>query len=487
MFTGIVTALGTIRSIAPLGDGDDMRLVIAAPWPDTAAIAIGASIGCSGCCLTAVEIGPDWFAADASAETLGKTTLGRWKVGTRINLERSLRLGDELGGHLVSGHVDGVGEAVSAVPENGSTRWRFRVPAALARFIAVKGSVAVDGVSLTVNEVTDDTFGVNIIPHTAAVTGFGLLRPGRRGEYRDRHAGALRRSAGGVQVMHDIKTVELSQYLSSAEELIEEARNGRMFILVDDEDRENEGDLVVPAQFATPDAINFMARHARGLICLALTRQRVEQLGLPLMSAQNGTRHQTAFTISIEAREGVTTGISAHDRARTVAVAINPECGRDDIVTPGHIFPLMAREGGTLVRAGHTEASVDIARKAGLYPAAVICEIMNDDGTMARLPDLVSFAQHHNLKLGSIADLIAYRRLTERLVKRVAEGTFQHVAGGDWRAVVYANTVEYQEHLALVKGDLSGPEPVMVRMHAVDLLDDMTGGPHWIAVHNAMH
>ena len=230
-----------------------------------------------------------------------------------------------------------------------------------------------------------------------------------------------------------------------------------------------------------------MARHARGLVCLALTRQRVEQLGLPLMSAHNSTRHQTAFTISIEARDGVTTGISAHDRARTIAVAINPECGRDDIVTPGHVFPLMAREGGTLVRAGHTEASVDITRKAGLYPAAVICEIMNDDGTMARLPDLVTFAQRHNLKLGSIADLIAHRRLTERLVKRVADGNFRHVAGGDWRAVVYANTVEYQEHLALVKGDLSGPEPVMVRMHAVDLLDDMTGGPHWIAVHNAMH
>ncbi len=280
---------------------------------------------------------------------------------------------------------------------------------------------------------------------------------------------------------------ELSKYLSSAEELIEEARNGRMFILVDDEDRENEGDLIVPAQFATPDAIAFMARHARGLICLAMTRQRVEKLGLPLMSRQNGTRHQTAFTVSIEAREGVTTGISAADRAKTIAVAINPESTRDDITTPGHVFPLMAREGGTLVRAGHTEASVDIARKAGLAPAAVICEIMNDDGTMARLPDLVTFAQHHNLKLGTIADLIAHRRLTERLVRKVEESPYAHPAGGDWRAVVFANTVEYQEHLALVKGDVSGPEPVMVRMHAVDLLDDMTGSPHWIAVHNAMH
>jgi len=287
--------------------------------------------------------------------------------------------------------------------------------------------------------------------------------------------------------MDGIKTIGLSQYLTSADELVEEARNGRMFILVDDEDRENEGDLVIPAQFATPEAVNFMARHARGLVCLAMTRQRVEQLGLGLMSAHNGTRHQTAFTVSIEARDGVTTGISAHDRARTIAVAINPECGRDDIVTPGHIFPLVAREGGTLVRAGHTEASVDIARMAGLYPAAVVCEIMNDDGTMARLPDLVAFAQRQNLKLGTIADLIAHRRRTERLVKRVQVGVFDHVAGGQWRLIVYANTVEYQEHLALVKGDLSGPDPVLVRMHAVDLMDDMTGGPHWISVHNAMH
>jgi 3,4-dihydroxy 2-butanone 4-phosphate synthase/GTP cyclohydrolase II len=282
-------------------------------------------------------------------------------------------------------------------------------------------------------------------------------------------------------------TSELSKYLSSAEEGIDEARNGRMFILVDDEDRENEGDLVIPAQFATPDAINFMARFARGLICLAMTPQRVERLGLPLMSQQNGTRHQTAFTVSIEAREGVTTGISAADRAKTIAVAINPDSTRDNITTPGHIFPLMAREGGTLVRAGHTEASVDIARKAGLSPAAVICEIMNDDGTMARMPDLIAFAQHHNLKLGTIADLIAHRRLTERLVRLVEQGSFNHSAGGEWRALVYANTVEYQEHLVLVKGDVSGPEPVMVRMHAVDLLDDMTAAPHWISIHNAMH
>ena len=283
-----------------------------------------------------------------------------------------------------------------------------------------------------------------------------------------------------------MKSATLSTYLSSAEELIEEARAGRMFVLVDDEDRENEGDLVVPAQFATPDGINFMARHARGLICLALTRSRVEHLGLPLMAAANGTRHQTAFTVSIEAAEGVTTGISAHDRAHTIAVAINPEIGRDHITTPGHVFPLVAREGGTLVRAGHTEAAVDIARMAGLNPSGVICEVMNDDGTMARLPDLIAFAQHHNLKLGTIADLIAHRRRTERLVRRVEEGVLHHPIGGEWRLAVYANTVEYAEHLVLSKGDLAAPLPVLVRMHQVDLMGDWIGGASWPTLSAAM-
>ncbi|MGH7121221.1 MAG: 3,4-dihydroxy-2-butanone-4-phosphate synthase, partial [Acetobacteraceae bacterium] len=283
-----------------------------------------------------------------------------------------------------------------------------------------------------------------------------------------------------------MKTATFTDYLSRTEELIEEARAGRMFILVDDEDRENEGDLIVPAQFATPENVNFMARHARGLICLALTRHRIEQLGLPLMSPANRSRQQTAFTVSIEAREGVTTGISAADRANTIAVAINSEKNRDDIVTPGHVFPLVAREGGSLVRAGHTEAAVDIARLAGLNPSGVVCEIMNDDGTMARLADLVAFAQHYNFKLGTIADLIAYRRRTERLVRRVAEGVLHHAEGGEWRLLVYANTVEYAEHLVLLKGDPAGPEPVMVRMHAVDLLHDMLGGPTSEILHSAM-
>ena len=285
--------------------------------------------------------------------------------------------------------------------------------------------------------------------------------------------------------MESLRTVGLHDYISSAAEIVEEARGGRVFILVDDEDRENEGDLVIPAQFATPDAINFMIKHARGLVCLAMTKARCERLGLQLMSEANGSRHETAFTISIEAREGVTTGISAADRARTVAVAINPEMGRDDIVTPGHIFPLMARDGGTLVRAGHTEAAVDIARLAGLIPAGVICEIINDDGSMARLPDLVAFAQRHNLKVGTIADLIEHRRTTEKLVKRGAQGVVPDPEGTLWRLIAFQSSVDKVEHVALVKGDITGPEPVLVRMHAIDTIADIVGGVHLASLRGA--
>ena len=242
------------------------------------------------------------------------------------------------------------------------------------------------------------------------------------------------------------------QILSPIEDIIEDARNGKMFILIDDEDRENEGDLVIPAQMATPDAINFMATHGRGLICLSLTRERTQQLGLPMMPQTHGQRLATNFTVSIEAAEGVTTGISAPDRARSITVAIDPRSTEADIVTPGHVFPLAARDGGVLVRAGHTEAGVDIARLAGLNPSAVICEIMNEDGTMSRLPDLIGFAQYHGLKIGAIADLIAYRRRHDRIVERLMEHDFHSRFGGLYKWHIYRNTVEYAEHLAIVKG-----------------------------------
>jgi 3,4-dihydroxy 2-butanone 4-phosphate synthase/GTP cyclohydrolase II len=265
--------------------------------------------------------------------------------------------------------------------------------------------------------------------------------------------------------------------MATAEEVIDEARNGRMFILVDDEDRENEGDLVIPAQMATPAAINFMATHGRGLVCLTLAKARVDQLGLDLMSRANGTRHETAFTVSIEAREGVTTGISAADRARTISVAIDGSKGREDIVTPGHVFPLIARDGGVLVRAGHTEAAVDISRLAGLNPSGVICEIMNDDGTMARLEDLIPFARRHGMKIGTIADLIAYRRRNDSLVACVGDEPFQSDYGGDWRIKTYRNKVDGSVNLVLQKGSVDPAGVTLVRMHSVSMHHDLLGAP----------
>ena len=268
---------------------------------------------------------------------------------------------------------------------------------------------------------------------------------------------------------------DFSDVISSTEEIIEEARNGKMFILVDHEDRENEGDLVIPAQMCTPSAINFMATYGRGLICLSLPGARIDALGLPLMSAKNASRHETAFTTSIEAREGVTTGISAHDRALTVAVAIDPTKSAGDIATPGHIFPLRAKDGGVLVRAGHTEAAVDVSRLAGLNPSGVICEIMNEDGTMARLPDLVAFAQRHGLKIGTISDLIAYRLRNDSLVRQVADRPVTSSHGGEWRMRVFSDAAHGAEHIVLSKGDLTTPAPVLVRMHSLNALEDVLG------------
>jgi 3,4-dihydroxy 2-butanone 4-phosphate synthase/GTP cyclohydrolase II len=266
-----------------------------------------------------------------------------------------------------------------------------------------------------------------------------------------------------------------AEVLVGAEAIIDEARNGRMFVLVDDDDRENEGDLVIPAQMATPEAINFMARHGRGLICLALTKERTDALGLQPMVGNNRSRNETAFTVSIEAREGISTGISAADRARTVSVAIDASHGPDAIVSPGHVFPLVARPGGVLVRAGHTEAAADIARLAGLNPSAVICEIMRDDGSMARLDDLMDFARTHGLKIGTIRDLIAYRLKKDNMVERVASSLFQASSGAQWQALVFRDKATGEEQLALVHGSIDPQSPVLVRMHSLDLFADVLG------------
>lgn len=262
-------------------------------------------------------------------------------------------------------------------------------------------------------------------------------------------------------------------FLAPIGEIIDDTRNGRMVILVDDEDRENEGDLVLPAQMATPDAINFMATHGRGLLCLALTPERAADLGLELQAPRGGDRLGTAFTVSIEAREGVSTGISAADRARTIAVAIDGARGRDQLVTPGHVFPLIARSGGVLVRACHTEAAVDLARLAGLNPSGVICEIMDEDGQMARRDALIRFAERHQLKVGAIRDLIAYRRSHDRHIEKSSELPFTSHWGGEWVAHSFWNKVTRSEHIAIVKGRIDADRPTLVRMHRMSHLTDI--------------
>jgi len=259
---------------------------------------------------------------------------------------------------------------------------------------------------------------------------------------------------------------------ASCEELIEELRAGRMIILADDEDRENEGDLVMAAEWVTPEAVNFMATHARGLICLALTGEQVERLNLPLMVSDSNAKFKSNFTVSIEAAEGVTTGISAYDRAQTIRVAADETSGPDDVVSPGHIFPLMARPGGVLVRAGHTEASIDLARMAGLKPAAVICEIMNEDGSMARMPELKKFAREHGLKVGCIGDVISHRLKHDSLVKREVEVRLP-TEFGEFRMVGYSNLVDRAEHVALVMGEPDPETPCLTRVHSECLTGDV--------------
>jgi len=261
-------------------------------------------------------------------------------------------------------------------------------------------------------------------------------------------------------------------FLSSIPEIISAAKSGEMFILVDDENRENEGDLVIPAQLCDDQKVNFMAKFGRGLICLALSEDRVRQLDLPLMALHNESRHKTAFTVSIEARDGIATGISAKDRAKTIAAAIDPKKGKESIVSPGHIFPLKAQNGGVLVRAGHTEAAVDIAKLAGLNPSGVICEIMNDDGTMARLPDLIEFAKQHKMKIATIADLIEYRRKHEKLVEKIAEKKFISESAGEFFMKIYKSKIDDVEHIALIKGKIDETSPTLVRMHHLNIFHD---------------
>ena len=438
-------------------------------------------------------------------------TTGLGLQGGHVNLEKALRLSDRLGGHMVSGHVDGVGEVIAFNDIGESWRLVVRAPQALAKYIAMKGSITINGVSLTVNQVSGSEFEVNLIPHTLDVTTLNELKVGAKvnleidliARYVERmltaEAAVIRPpdafSARAGECSDDrIRNLTLNARIANMTdiapitEIIDEIRAGRMVVLVDEEDRENEGDLLFAAEFVTPEAINFMIRHARGLVCLTLTEERCRQLGISHMARDNKSPLGTNFTVSIEAAVGVTTGISASDRATTIKAAVKKNAGPDDIVQPGHIFPIMARPGGVLVRAGHTEAGCDLAQMAGVMPAAVICEIIKEDGEMARLPDLIPFAKEHGLKIGTIADLIEYRIQTETLVERVARRKVQ-TAYGEFDLVTYTDKTTQRTHLALVKGNIQPQTETVVRVHeplsALDFLEQVSL-PNTTSVHDAL-
>ena len=407
----------------------------------------------------------------SSRRRCGAARLGRLEAGAAVNVEPALRAGEPLGGHLVQGHVDGVGRVVRVDVEG------LEVSAApeLLRYCVEKGSIAVEGVSLTIAALSGESFTVALVPHTREATTLGSVSVGGRGQPRGRRDRQARRAVGvaGLRSQEHMSVqIETTTPFATIEEAIEDIRQGKLVVVVDAADRENEGDLTIAAQFATPEAINFMATHGRGLICLCLTEERCDELDLKPMTYNNETPNETAFTIAIEAREGVTTGISAADRAHTIQVAIDPTKGPADLVQPGHVFPLRASPGGVLQRAGQTEAAVDLARLAGLNPAGVVCEIMNADGTMARVPDLIPYCEAHGLKMITVEDLIGYRRRTEKLVERMTSVRLP-TAFGEFTAVAFREVLSGKNHVALVKGEVVGQEDVLVRVHSECLTGDV--------------
>ncbi len=491
MFTGIVVEKSKIQVVEKKSSG--LRIEIVSKAAQAAAQKSGQSVAINGICLTLVEdpvpLGTNeiLFKFDVSDETLARTPWGKTMplVNEFVHVEFPLSWGDPLGGHLVTGHVEGIAQ-VAVVKDDSAGRFlTLEIDSTLANEIGTsfvsKGSVAVNGVSLTLNSVRKMPsgglqFDLYLIPHTLNETCLGQIQVG---DFLNIESDLLLKTSRN-QISES--SSELLFPKQTGNEKVESAiaalKAGRLIILVDDEDRENEGDLVAAAEFATAESINFMAREGRGLICLALDGQQVDKLGLPLMTTNNEAPYGTAFTVSVEARSGVTTGISAHDRARTIQAAIADNAKREDLVVPGHVFPLRARDGGVLVRAGQTEGSVDLARLAGLKPAAVICEILNDDGTMARMESLEKFSRKFQIPLVSIADLIEYRLQTDAtLVKQVAESNLPTKFGADFKIKVFKSSVEERETLALVLGDESQfqNEATLVRVHSECLTGDVFG------------
>ncbi len=495
MFSGIVEQLGELKRIARKGDVHRLRIRLA---HQIEGLQVGESISVDGVCLTVTALGDHAFEVDVGPETLARTTLGRREGGDRVNLERPLTLATHLGGHLVQGHVDGAGR-IRAVTRQDETAWmEVEAPPTLMRYIVEKGSIAVDGVSLTVAAVGDNWFGVSLIPYTLAITTLGQRRADDLvnlevdvlAKYAERLLGSGPSTSSGrpldsardgerrVEPRAESSRKESQEMPGQAfvtvDRAVEAIRAGRMVVVVDDEDRENEGDLVMAAVHVTPDAINFMTREGRGLLCVPITEARARELDLRPMVEKNTSKFQTAFTVSVTARQGVTTGISAYDRAATIRALADSRARPEDLARPGHIFPLIAREGGVLERPGHTEAAVELARLAGLPPVGVICEILSSDGSMARSPELALFSSAHGISMVRIRDLVEFRLGQESPLRRVAE-TQLPTDEALWKVVAYEHRMTGDAHLALVLGSLGGDPPVLVRLHSECLSGDVFG------------
>ena len=427
---------------------------------------IGSSISCSGACLTLDKFNKNKIKFFVSRETLNKTIFKESKKGDIINLERPIKFGQRISGHYVQGHVDTTC-LVSKINFVGKS-WliNFKVNKKYKKYLVQKGSITINGVSLTIAKILIDGFQVSVIPKTLKLTNLIKLKEKSLVNVEFDVLGKYVKNffnLNGLAKKKIIREKNSKIKYSKIPDLIKEAKKGKMFILVDDENRENEGDLIIPSNKATPKSINFMAMHGRGLVCLTLCQKQADRLKLPLMYPNNISRSQTAFTASIDAKFGVTTGISAHDRFMTIKMATGKKVTPKNFVSPGHVFPIVAKRGGVLVRAGHTEASVDIARLANCGESAVICEIMNDDGTMAKGNQLLNFAKKHSLKVGKIDDLISYRLSREKLIALKKISNIK-INGEVYTIKIFENLLDGSENFALIKGDIKNNKNPRVRV-----------------------
>jgi len=458
MFTGLILFLATIIAIETTDQGKNFTFSHPHLMSE---IKLGDSVAINGVCLTATDITDTTFSVQAVHTTLEKTTLDHFNEGEMVNVELALKASDRCGGHFVQGHVNGVGTIKNIVQRGNAHDLQITIPAHLQKYLIQEGSIAIDGISLTIADIHDDSITLAIIPHTWTHT---TLHNKKSGELVNIEVDILTKYAE-QSLTQKAPLPGTMMKLHTIEQAINDIAQGKMIIVVDDENRENEGDFLMAAQHVTPESINFMARYGRGLICAPITAATAQKLEITPMVVRNNAPLQTAFTVSVEAAEGVSTGISAHDRARTIALLAKEDSRPHTFVKPGHVFPLVAKDGGVLQRPGHTEAAVDFARLAGLHPTGVICEIMKDDGTMARLPDLWNFAQEHNLTLVSIKDLIAYRKKHEQLVQKISAIDL-HSEYGTFKLHCFNSLIDHQEVVALVKGEISHDEAVLVRIHS---------------------